>query len=119
MMNMTMDQAQKAMDIRDAYIRLRETKDYQLVFEEAYFKDEAMRLALAVVDINMQEDIEQRLISEQIRAVGHLHVFLNSKINLGNIVEESLANEEKERVDAAKNIQYDEITGDQIVEEEI
>ena len=119
MINMTMEQAEKALQVRDAIKRLFENEDYKLVFEESYFKDEAMRLTLAIVDNEMQDEIDQRLINEQTRGIGHLHVFLNTRIALGNQVEQSLAQEEKERVDAVKATQYDEITGDLIVEEEV
>ena len=114
-----MEQAEKALEVRDAVLRLFENEDYKTVFEESYFKDEAMRLTLAIVDNEMQDEIDQRLISEQTRGIGHLHVFLNTRIALGNQVEQSLAQEEKERVDAVKSTQYDEITGDAIVEEEV
>ena len=118
-MNMTMEQANTAIELRDAIISLFNDPKYKTVFEEGYFKAEAMRLTLAVVDNEMQDDIEQRIIGEQTRAIGHLHVYLNSAIALGNQVKASLEAEERERVDATKAVQYDDITGDKIVTEEI
>jgi epoxyqueuosine reductase QueG len=111
-MDMTREQAAKALELRDAIIALFNDSKYKTVFEDAYFRDEAARLALATVDNEMQDEIEQRIVNEKIRAVGHLHVFLNSQIALGNMVQASLDAEEKEKVDAAKVVEYDEITGD-------
>lgn len=111
-MDMTREQASKALELRDTVIELFEDSKYKIVFEEAYFKTEAARLALAIVDNEMQDDIEQRIINEKIRAIGHLHVFLNSQISLGNMVQDSLDAEEREKVLAGKTMDFDEITGD-------
>jgi len=111
-MTMDMVQAEEAMKLRDSVIKLFKNKEYKKVFEEGYFKAEAMRLPLALVDDEMQDDVEQRIIKEKIAAIGHLHVYLNSVISLGNQVQASLEAEEKERVDAAKRVEYDEISGD-------
>jgi hypothetical protein len=46
-------------------------------------------------------------------------VYLNSAIALGNQVKAGLEAEERERVDATKAVEYDDITGDKIVMEEI
>lgn len=112
MINMTMDQASTALKLRDTIIELFQDEKYKTVFEEGYFKAEAMRLPLALVDNEMQDEIDQRIIKEKIAAIGHLHVWLNSAIALGNQVQQSLAQEEKERVDAVKAKAYDEITGE-------
>lgn len=119
-MEMTREGADKALKLRDTIIELFEDPKYKLVFEEGYFKDEAMRLPLALVDNEMQDEVEQRILQEKIKAIGHLHVYLNSAIALGNQVQFSLEAEERERVEAAKVKAVDEITGEEYeVEEEI
>ena len=117
-MTMTNEQAAKALELRDAIGRLFDNPDYKTVFEEGYFKAEAMRLTLAIVDDEMQDEIEQRIVGEKTRSIGHLHVYMNSAIALGNQVQFSLDAEERERVDAVKNVEFDDITGDPIVTEE-
>ena len=109
---MTREGATKALELRDNILGLFQDEKYKAVFEEGYFKDEAMRLPLALVDNEMQDDIEQRIIKDKMAAIGHLHVYLNSAIALGGQVQASLDAEEKERVDAAKNMEVDEITGE-------
>ena len=111
-MNMTMDQAQNALDLRDAVLELFNDAKYKKVFEEGYFKAEAMRLPLALVDNEMQDEVEQRILQEKIRAIGHLHVYMNSAIALGNQVQASLEAEEREKVNANKQFEVDEITGE-------
>ena len=117
-MTMTIEQGQKALKLKDTILKMFNDSKYKTVFEEAYFRDEAMRLPLALVDNEMQDEIEQRIINEKIKAIGHLHVFLNSAIALGNQVQASLEAEEREIVDAAKNIEYDEVSGEPIIPED-
>ena len=117
-MDMTMKQAEEAIKLKEAVIKLFNNREYKRVFEDGYFKAEAMRLPLALVDDEMQDEVEQRIIKEKIAAIGHLHVYMNSAIALGNQVEASLEAQEKERVEANKNITYDDITGEAIVEGE-
>jgi len=117
-MTMTTEQADKALALRDAITRLFSNPDYKIVMDNGYFKDEAMRLTLAIVDNEMQDEIEQRIVGEKTRAIGHLHVWLNAAINLGNMVQASLETEERDRVDATKSVTYDDITGDAIVGED-
>lgn len=119
-MEMTREAADKALKLRDTILELFKDEKYKTVFEEGYFKAEAMRLPLALVDDEMQDETEQRIIKEKIAAIGHLHVYLNSAIALGNQVELSLKEEERERLEAAKTKAVDEITGEEYeVEEEI
>ena len=116
--DMTREQATVALDLRDTIIELFNDPKYKKVFEEGYFKAEAMRLPLALVDNEMQDEIDQRILKEKVAAIGHLHMYLNSAITLGNQVQYSLEAEEKERTEAAKAVDYDDITGDPVVAEE-
>lgn len=119
-MEMTREAADNALKLRDDIITLFDDAKYKNVFEEGYFKAEAMRLPLALVDNEMQDEVEQRILQEKIKAIGHLHVYLNSAIVLGNQVQFSLDAEERERVQASKVMAIDEITGEEYeVEEEI
>ena len=111
-MDMTREQATQALKLRDDVLKLFKKKEYKVVFEEGYFKAEAMRLPLALVDNEMQDEVEQRILKEKIAAIGHLHVYLNSCVALGNQVQASLEAEERERVEASRAIEYDEISGD-------
>lgn len=117
-MDMTREQAAKALELRDAVIGLFDDPKYKIVFEEGYFKAEAMRLPLALVDDEMQDEVDQRILKSKVNAIGHLHVYLNSSIALGNQVQFSLDAEERERVDAAKVVVYDEITGEPVVDQD-
>jgi len=119
-MNMTTEQGDKALLLRDTIIELFQDPKYKIVFEEGYFKDEAMRLPLALVDNEMQDEIEQRIIREKIAGIGHLHVYLNSAITLGNQVQFSLEAMEREKVDAENNkdVEFDELSGEPILKDE-
>jgi len=112
-MEMTREDADKALELRDTILELFEDERYKTVFEKGYFEAEAMRLPLALVDNEMQDEVEQRIIEEKIRAIGHLHVYLNSAITLGNQVQFSLEAEEREKLNASKVMAVDEITGEE------
>ncbi len=112
-MEMTLESAGKALQLRDDVLALFNDERYKNVFEEGYFKAEAMRLPLALVDNEMQDEVEQRILQEKIKAIGHLHVYLNSAIALGNQVQFSLDAEERERVQANKVMAVDEVTGEE------
>lgn len=119
-MEMTNEAAENALKLRDAIQSLFEDSRYKTVFEEGYFKNEATRLPLALVDDEMQDEVEQRILQEKIKSIGHLHVYLNSAIALGNQVQFSMEAEERERVQASKVMATDEITGEEYeVEEEV
>jgi hypothetical protein len=117
-MNMTMEEAKAALEAKEAMLRLLDNSDYKLVFEGAYFKDEAMRLPLALTNGEMQDEVDQRLLIEQVKAIGHTQVFVNSIFTKASVVKAGLEAAEKERVDAAKNTAYDDVTGEPIIEEE-
>lgn len=113
------DDANKALKLRDSVIKLFKNREYKSVFEEGYFKAEAMRLPLALCDDEMQDEVEQRILNEKVKSIGHLHVYLNSVIALGNQVEQSLKAEEEERERANKEMVTDEITGEEYEVEDI
>jgi len=115
---LTRKQAEKALKSRDSLIKLMKNREYKEVFEEGYFKNEAMRLPLALVDNEMQDETEQRILREKIAAIGHLHVYFNTVIALGNQVQASLEAEEREKIAAETESEFDEISGEEVETDE-
>ena len=109
-----MEDAKKAVAFKDAILRLQKNRDFKKVFAEAYFKDEAARLALALTNYEMQDEIDQRNLDEQIRAIGHVQNWLRTKIQLGEHMENEIEDYEKELEKADQEPVYDDITGDEI-----
>lgn len=112
-MNVTQEQADRILEVRDALIRLIENPDYKTVIEEAYFKEEAARLPEALTNPEMQDDVDQRLLKEQVVAIGHAKVFLNKIVSYAQVIEAGIKAAEKEAIRAAKEMAVDEITGEE------
>ena len=114
---MTVEDAQKFVDRRDRLTELLNTDIFKEIFTEGYFRDEAARLAQAITNPGMQDDIDQREIEGQIRAIGHVQNFLLTIKQQGDAKETALtehAEEELERqIQAEKVMEIDPITGDE------
>jgi len=110
--NITTEAARGVIETKNALERLYANEDFKAVFNEGYFGNEAKRLPLALVDDEMQDEVEQRILNEKIRAIGHLHVYLNSVVSLGRSMEASLVAHEKAQAEANIATEVDEITGE-------
>ena len=56
--------------------RLSVNPDFKTLIMEGYFKEEAARLAGLLADPSMADDINQREINSQLKALGHLRQYL-------------------------------------------
>lgn len=123
---MTIDEARKFVEKRDRLTKLVNSKGFKEFFTEGYFKDEAARLAQAITNPNMQDDIDQREIDGQFRAIGHLQNFILTIKQQGDAKEHAIKEyeeEERERLIheaqvEAGNVDIDNITGEEIVKED-
>ena len=113
-----LDQAKKDVAFRDAILRLRKNRDFKKIFEEGYFKDEAARIAQAIVNYEMQGDVDQRNLSEQFKAIGHVQNWLMTKTMLGNQMEKEIKEYEESLKQEIKETAVDDITGDEYEVEE-
>ena len=110
--SITIDDAQKAIDAKDAVLEMYESAWFKTVFTDGYFGSEARRLPLALVDDEMQDDVEQRILNEKVKAIGHLHVYLNTVVAMGRNMEAGLEAQEREQARANIVTETDEITGE-------
>lgn len=120
---MTIEDAKKFVEKRDRLTKFVNTKGFKEFLTDGYFRDEAARLAQAITNPNMQDDIDQREIDGQFRAIGHLQNFILTIKQQGDAKEHAIQeHEEDERarlvheaqVDAG-NVVIDPITGEEIV----
>jgi hypothetical protein len=86
----SMEEAKKAIDKMESFERLRDNTDFKKVIEEGYFEKESMRLVLLKADVNMQDDERQRDIMRQIDAIGTFREYLRSLYHIGRMAERSL-----------------------------
>lgn len=69
------DKAKKAVELRDALRRLSKNKDFQLLIEDNYFVQEASRLVLMKAVEQMENPESQARLDNQINAIGHLRQY--------------------------------------------
>ena len=90
----SIEQAQEAIDIADAYQRLRENPDFKLLIEKHYMRDFAARLVLLRGDYNLSaEDRVENL--KDIDAVGSFVSFLRTIVFNANRAKDAIAEAER------------------------
>lgn len=95
----SMEEAQKAVDMRNAIYRLQANKDYQKVFEQGYFIDEASRLVLLKASPAAEVDNIQGSIDKSIVGIGYCYRYMLAKIQMGNQKEKALFDAQESRED--------------------
>jgi hypothetical protein len=116
--NIYLDEAKKAVAMRDALLKLKKNREFKKIFEEGYFKDEAARLARAIANYEMQDEINQRALDEQFRAIGHVQNYMLTIIQAGNNMEALIEEHEERLREEAKETVIDDITGEEIILED-
>ena len=119
---MTIEDGKAAIDLRDRLKELYKEVTFKEVFVDGYFKEEAARIAQAMTNPSMQDEIDQRSLDEMIKAIGHIQNYLLNVVRTGNNIEAQMSEQEAERLkiaeDAEKNTEVDPITGDEYEVEE-
>jgi CO dehydrogenase/acetyl-CoA synthase gamma subunit (corrinoid Fe-S protein) len=96
--------------------KLYTNKAFKEIILDDYFVKEASRLALTLTDYNTQDEISQRNIDEKLRAIGHLNLFFNTILNMGRASEERLKTYEEQLANADTEVEYDDITGEELAQ---
>lgn len=97
--------AKEEVEFGHALERLRTNKDFKRVVLEGYFEDEAVRLVHLKADPAMQNAESQRMIVQQMDAIGSLSFYFNTALHRAKL--------------AAKTIESDEAMRDEILAEEL
>lgn len=71
-------EANKLVDLGDALRRLENNRDFKRVIEEAYFKEEAVRLVHAKAAPDMQSAESQKSLMVQMDSIGNLSQFFQT-----------------------------------------
>jgi hypothetical protein len=109
----TRDQAEKDIKLGEEMEKLLLNRSFKKVFLEGYFRDEAARLAKAITNYEMQDEVNQREIDGQFRAIGHVQNFILEIKKKANVMKDALAEEEREEIESNKIFEVDPITGDE------
>lgn len=94
--NISVQQAEHSVSLLDAYERLLQNADFQLLIQETYVKNEAIRLVLLKTANGMETEKEQKNIENSMIGISALNQFFNAIVQLGQMSRESLAEFRKE-----------------------
>lgn len=85
------EDAKESIALKDAFLRLKENKDFKAVIDTAYFENEPTRLAFLTADPSQFGSDEQAALQRQIAGIGALRMFLMSVMHQGNMAEKAMA----------------------------
>ena len=100
--------AKKAVAHMEAIARLQNNKDFNLVINEGYLKDEAVRLVHLKNDFNMASEEQQRFIENAIIGIGQFRSYLGALYRQGNMAKQALEDHENTREEMLR----EEMTGE-------
>lgn len=93
--------AKKAIEQRDALLRLTTNNDFKIVIEELYLKDEALRLVNLKSSHTLTKDQKEN-VDNMMYGIGSLNGFFSNVFSLGSQMEQALADSEAAREDILK-----------------
>ena len=92
---LSIEDAKESVALRDAFLRLKENKDFKAIIDKAYFEHEPTRLAFLTADPSQFGTNEQAAIQRQIAGIGSLRMFLISLMHQGNMAEKAIESHEE------------------------
>lgn len=114
-----MEESRAAVTLRDELQEMYSHPTFKKIFLDGYFTDEPARIAQALTNPSMQDEVDQRCLGEMIRGIGHTQNYLLEVVRLGNTaqlqIEEADEEAKQELIKEAQEIEIDPITGEEIV----
>jgi len=95
----SIEEANIAVKLAKALVRLEKNKDFKQVITEAYFKEDAQRLVLLKAAPAAQEERIQKAIESDMNAIGSLFQHFHKIKQLGSMAEKELISAEEERLE--------------------
>ena len=89
----SLEQAKKAVALKQDVIKLENTKAFCNVVLDGYFDTEAVRLVLLKSDHEMQSPEQQEHVLRQMDAIGTFRQYLGTLVYLGNMAEKALVDD--------------------------
>ena len=90
------DQARAAVNLKDDLIALQKNKAFNNIINEGYFRNEAIRLVGAKADPALQDEVQQKALDRSIIGIGELNMYFHKIISIGNMMERTITEAEKE-----------------------
>ena len=118
----SVENAKEAIRRRDVVREFMKTEGFRQVIEEWYYKDEAARIAAGITNPEMQDEIDQRMLTEMFKAIGYLQQWILTIEQNGDGAEQALKQHEEEELEKQKmenaETEIDPITGDVFIKDE-
>ena len=87
---LSLEQAKSSIEKMEAFLRLVDNKDFELLFTEGYFKAEASRVVLLKADPSMSDDQSQKMLDKSIDAIGYLRQYIQTIMHFGKMAEKAI-----------------------------
>lgn len=94
----SIEQAKTAINLRNSLVKLMENKDFQAVIEVGYLKEEAVRMVMARGNFNLTPETREN-ISNALYGVASLEQFFQEIIRNGASADAALGEHEQTRED--------------------
>lgn len=94
---LSIQEAKKNVNKMQALLRLIDNKDFQVVLDDGYFRDEASRIVILKADPEMQKEEYQKQLDNSIIAIGGLRQYFRTVMQLGRMAERSISDDERTR----------------------
>ena len=94
---LTIEAAKENIKIMNSLQRLIKNKDFKIVIDDGYLRDEAVRLVHLKADYNLQEADKQAHIVKGIDSIGYLRAYFSKIFQQGSASEGALTDQEAAR----------------------
>lgn len=92
---LNIEQAKSFVELGAAVEKLQRNPSFKKVVKEGYFKDEAVRLVHLKADPRMQNEDRQKMIDDDIRAIGTFNQFLEDTLRRADMAATAIAEGEE------------------------
>ena len=92
---MSIEDAKKAVRRRDAILRLEKNKDFKYLILEGFMEKHAVKQVMLKASPAMQSPEAQNMVDLQINAIGQFKQFMYNVVLMGNNAERALENDEQ------------------------
>ncbi len=92
----SIDAAERAVQKKAAVLKLFKMKEFKLIFEELYFKEEPARLVSLLTDPGFQDEDSQKNLHNDMIAISALRGFLMNIQKLGTQMEQAIASSQEQ-----------------------
>lgn len=93
----SIEQARKAIARKDAFVRLQNNLDFQEIIEKGFMEQHAVRQIMLKAHPSMQGEAQQKLLDQQICAIGGFKQFLIGVYTEGMNAAQALSEDENTR----------------------